>query len=169
MVAFAPFAPMRFPNLLPVALLAAGLAQAAPAVDYNRDIRPILSEHCFHCHGFDEKARKAKLRLDLADDAYAAHENGTPITPGHLEKSEAWERITSDDPEDLMPPPKENAKLSAEEKAKLKAWIESGAKYAPHWAFVAPQKVELTLAPGESAIDHLIRERLQSEGLKPSP
>src|SRR3954467_14729115 len=101
-------------------------AEKGPAkkLDFNRDIRPILSENCFQCHGFDEKARQADLRLDQADSAYAAHDSGKPIVPGHLEQSELWRRVTSSDESEMMPPPDSHRHLKSEQKETIKRWIE---------------------------------------------
>ena len=115
-------------------------ALAAEEVKYNRDIRPLLSENCFSCHGPDEKARKAKLRLDLPEEALKEHKTGTPIVPGDLQKSEVWARLVSTDEDEVMPPPKSHLKLSAADKAKVKAWLEQGAKYEEHWAFLPPRR-----------------------------
>ena len=119
------------------------LAASSPAgaatrkVDFNRDIRPILSDNCYACHGPDEKARKAKLRLDVAESALAKH----AIVPKDLKKSELWARITTKNADDLMPPPESNKKpLKPEQIALLKQWIEEGANYQGHWSFVAPVK-----------------------------
>src|SRR5438552_3217707 len=90
-----------------------GSGQTQQAVQFNRDIRPILSNNCFTCHGPDHGQRKAKLRLDQAEDALAPHENGTPIVPGQVGKSELVKRISSADPDEQMPPPKSGKKLSA--------------------------------------------------------
>src|SRR4051812_44826139 len=99
----------RSPALLFAALafLSAGAVSAAPPVDFNYDIRPILSAKCYACHGQDEAARKAKLRLDVREDALKEHDDGTPIVPGDLKASALVERITTHDPEEVMPPPKE--------------------------------------------------------------
>jgi len=141
---------------------------AAATIDYNRDIRPILSENCFSCHGFDEKGRKAKLRLDVAEDAYADKDGVIAIKPGDLKNSEAWFRIISDDEDELMPPPKSHLKLTEADKAKIKAWIEQGAKYAGHWSFIPPQRPPVPQG-AKNAIDALVRQRLAEEGMKPSP
>src|SRR4051812_20328644 len=80
-------------------------------LEFNRDVRPILSDTCFKCHGFDKKARKADLRLDVAEEAFKPRDNGPPIVPGHPEKSEAYKRLVSDDPDEKMPPPKSHLAL----------------------------------------------------------
>ena len=146
------------------------LAYAATPLDYGRDIRPILSENCFHCHGFDEKARKAKLRLDVMESAYAERGGVIALKPGDLAKSDVWRRINTDDAEEAMPPPKDHAKLSDADKAKIKTWIEQGAKYSAHWAFIPPQRPTVPpLATGSvNAIDALVRQRLKDAGLTPS-
>ena len=146
-------------------LAAPALLQAAP-LEYNRDIRPLLSEHCFSCHGFDEKARKANLRLDVADEAYAERDGVIALKPGDITHSEAWKRIISEDAEELMPPPKSHLKLTTGDKQKLKRWIEEGAKYDGHWSFLPPKRA---LVESAGAIDTLVRRRLAEEGLSPSP
>ncbi|MFM7742210.1 MAG: DUF1549 domain-containing protein, partial [Verrucomicrobiota bacterium] len=149
-------------------LNAAGTVQAEK-IQFNRDIRPILSENCFSCHGSDEKARKAKLRLDLPEEAKREHKNGTPVIPGDLEKSVIWERILSTDEDDMMPPPKSHLSLTATDKAKIKAWIEQGAEYEEHWAFVAPKRTAPPAGNKLPAIDYWVTRQLTEVGLRPSP
>ena len=110
-----------------LALLLTGTAVAEP-LDFNRDIRPILSENCFYCHGQDGNKREADLRLDKREPAVAAG----AIEPGDPAASLVIERIHADDPDVLMPPPDSNRRLSAEQKAMLARWIEEGAVYEPH-------------------------------------
>jgi hypothetical protein len=154
----------------PLALLALPLSVlAAEEVRYNRDIRPILSENCFSCHGPDEKARKAKLRLDVPAEALKEHKTGIPIVPGDLKKSEVWTRVTSDDADDVMPPPKSHLKLTAEDKAKLKAWLEQGAKYEEHWAFLPPRRPTLPADLRGSPIDAFVDQGLRRAGLTANP
>ena len=133
---------MKFtlPTLLVVAVLGALPGRAGDKVDFNYDIRPIISAKCFQCHGPDEKARKAKLRLDLREEALKEHEDGRPIVPGDLRASALIARITSADPDEVMPPPKEDHALSAAEIGLLKKWIAEGAEYKPHWSFVKPER-----------------------------
>ena len=138
-------------------------------VQFNRDIRPILSENCLSCHGSDEKARKAKLRLDNAADATRERKGVTPLVPGSLKESAIWERILSTDPEEVMPPPKSHLTLTAKDKAKIKAWIEQGAKYEDHWAFVPPKRPALPATKDLNPIDWLVRKKLADEALQPSP
>jgi hypothetical protein len=118
--------------------LATAAAAAEEPLSFNRDIRPILSENCFACHGFDSKKREAELRLDTPDGAYTAKDGAFPIKPGNLAKSEVWQRIITTDEDDLMPPPKSHKKLTQKQKDTLKLWIEQGAPYQKHWAFEKP-------------------------------
>jgi hypothetical protein len=163
-----------------VAFLAGSAASAAPsgdAVDFNRDVRRILSENCFKCHGPDAKARsngKKVLRLDLPESARSDLGNGhQAIVPGHPEKSEMVRRITTADPDDKMPPPDSGKKLTAKEIALLKKWIQQGAEYSRHWSYVKPRRSELPrvhdAAWPRNAIDHFILARLEREKLKHAP
>ena len=123
------------------------LAQADPAApDFARDIRPILSNTCFKCHGPDDKKRGGKLRLD---DRAAAVRKGA-ISPGKPAASEVVQRLFSKDPEEVMPPPSEVKQLTAAQKDLIQRWIAAGAEYAPHWAFVAPK---ISPAPAVRAQD----------------
>ena len=154
-------------RLLPLCLLPLALQAADPQLAFNRDIRPILSENCFSCHGFDEKSRKAKLRLDLPEEAMREHKGGTPIVPGDLAKSEVWQRIISEDPDEVMPQPKSHLKLSAQDKATIKAWIQQGAKYESHWAFAVPK--ESPVPASGHPIDTFVSATLKKKGLEPTP
>lgn len=145
------------------------LARAAePPLDFNRDIRPILSENCFACHGFDEKSRQANLRLDDASSATATHDGKAAIVPGDLSKSELWMRITSSDEDLVMPPKKANRTLRDVDRMKIKRWIEEGATFAGHWAFITPKKLDLPI-PKTNPIDAWIDHRLSQVGLHRSP
>jgi hypothetical protein len=137
---------------------------AEPPVEFNRDIRPILSDRCYYCHGPDEKKQKADLRLDTREGALA---DGV-IVPGKPEESELFYRITTDDEDDVMPQPKaKKPKLNAHEIALFKRWIEEGAEYQGHWAFEPVAKVE---APSDAhPVDHFINRRLAKDGIEPSP
>jgi hypothetical protein len=134
-------------------LLASALAAEEP-LSFNRDIRPILSENCFACHGFDSKKREAELRLDTPEGAYTAKDGAFPIKPGDLAKSEVWQRIITSDEDDLMPPPKSHKKLTQKQKDTLKLWIEQGAPYQKHWAFERPVSSSKFQVSG-SKLDHL--------------
>ena len=147
-------------------------AAANRPIKFNRDIRPILSETCFHCHGPDEHGRRADLRLDSLAGATADLGGAKAITPGDLEKSEAWWRIISDDPDEMMPPPESHLVLTEAQKSLIKRWIEEGAEYEGHWAYAAPVKPEAPVtkgAWGKNGIDRFILARLEEEGLDPSP
>jgi len=149
-----------------------GAAAATSAPQYNRDIKPILSDHCFACHGQDDKARKAKLRLDTREGALKGGKSGdAAIVPGKAEESELIARITTHDEDDLMPPPDEKKPLTPEQIEMLKRWIQSGAEYQGHWAFTAPTKPEVPRVgrKGKNAIDAFVLARLEREKLKASP
>jgi len=162
------------------ALMLASLAAvtAAPAgplapLEYNRDVRPILSENCFACHGADSASRKAKLRLDKPEEATAKHEDTPPaIVPGRPAESELVRRIF-DEGDDLMPPEKSHKVLTAPQKEKLKRWVAEGAKYQPHWSFIAPQRPPLPTVNNpkwvRNPIDNFILARLDAEKLSPTP
>ena len=155
------------PALL-IALTFVWTAVTDAKVSFNREIRPILSEQCFSCHGFDAKHRKADLRLDTREGALADNDGVRAIIPGDPAKSELWQRLLSKDPEEVMPPPDAHKpKLSEKQILTLRRWIEEGAPYEPHWAFTAPQRPELK-ARGPAAIDALIDQRLKEAGLKAS-
>src|SRR3954451_8728162 len=112
---------------------------SAPSIDFNREIRPIFSENCFKCHGPDDKERKAKLRFDRKEDALKpAKSGGLAIVPGDPARSKLIERITSKDPDEVMPPAKTGKKLTAQQIDLLTRWIAQGAKWQEHWAYVKP-------------------------------
>ena len=147
--------------------VAAGSAWAAP-VEFNRDVRAILSKNCFACHGQDAKKRKGKLRMDTSEGAFASKKGVAAIVAGNVSESELWARINSEDPDEVMPPPESKKSLTDEEKQTLKRWIEQGAKYEKHWAFIAPKKAKVP-AGGGNPIDAFLQRRLAKEGLKPAP
>src|SRR5260370_27872138 len=164
-------------RLIALELLIAAIIRNLPAaalagtpVDFNRDVRPILSENCFKCHGPDDTQRKAKLRLD---DRAAALKHGTVIVPGKSSESELIERVSATDAADRMPPAKTGKQLTPRQIATLKQWIDEGAKYSAHWSFIPPQRqplpsVKLGAWP-RTPIDRFILARLEREGLQPSP
>jgi hypothetical protein len=147
------------------------LLGAAPArVEFNRDVRPILAATCFRCHGFDKNARKADFRLDDRDEATRPRKAGTPIVPGDANRSEIWRRINSNDPDEQMPPAKSNLVLTDAQKATLKAWIEQGAEYQPHWAFIAPKRPDVPKEPdAKSEVDAFVLSYLRQHNLRASP
>ncbi|HEV7401875.1 MAG TPA: c-type cytochrome domain-containing protein, partial [Chthoniobacteraceae bacterium] len=125
---------MRLIFILCVAL-SLQAASAAEPLRYNRDIRPILSDNCFACHGPDKAKQKAGLRLDIRDEAMKPAESGEiAIVPGKVEESALVERILSTDKDEIMPPPKSHKVLTAAQKELIKRWVAEGAKYEPHWA-----------------------------------
>jgi len=157
---------------LPLAWLAVAAHGAGPSparLSFNRDIRPILSDNCFACHGPDNANRQAGLRLDTFDLATAELDSGTrAIVPEKIDESELVARIISGDPDAVMPPPHAKiGRLSAEQVETLKQWIAEGAKYEPHWAFVAPVKPEA--ARGSDSIDVIVAAKLAKRGLKLQP
>ena len=156
----------------PALLLAFALFWSAgmdAKVSFNWEVRPILSEQCFSCHGFDAKHRKADLRLDTREGALADNDGVRAIIPGDPAKSELWKRLLSQDPEEVMPPPEAHKpKLTAKQLATLRTWIEEGAHYEPHWAFTAPMRPALK-EKGPAAVDALIDQRLKDAGLTASP
>jgi mono/diheme cytochrome c family protein len=139
-------------------------------IDFARDIRPILSDHCFACHGPDANKRKAELRLDLKEPAFGKAKSGAvAIVPGDLEKSELIRRICATDPDDVMPPPKELKVLKPEQVELLKQWVKEGAKWTGHWSFEPVKPVAVPDIPGQGPIDAFVQARLAREGLKPAP
>jgi len=153
----------------------AGDVPANPAasgpINFSRDIQPLLSENCFHCHGPDEKTRKAKLRLDTHEGAFRAVDPA--IVAGKSADSEMIKRILSKDTEEVMPPPKSNRKLTAPQIELLKRWIDDGAKWGKHWAFEPPVRPELPAVANKAwlknPVDSFILSRLEKEKLNPSP
>lgn len=162
------FETMRIAALL--ATLAPAPLLAAP-VDFAREIRPILSDNCFTCHGPDGSKRKAELRLDTKEGALAKGESGAPaIVPGDPAKSEAFRRILTSDTEEVMPPPAEHKKLKPEQVELLRRWIAEGANYTGHWAFQKVQQPAVPPVPaGGNAIDGFVRARLEREKLQLAP
>ncbi len=143
---------------------------APPAVDFNSQIRPILSENCFACHGPDEKKRKAKLRLDLKA---AALGHAGLLVPGKPDESELIARLVSDDADQRMPPPKSGKKLTKAQTDLLRRWVAEGAPYSDHWAFVPPRRPALPQVRDASwprnPVDAFLLARLGAEGLRPTP
>ena len=159
---------MRILLTIACTLCATHAARAAP-VDFNREVRPILAAHCYACHGPDEKARKAKLRLDVRDEAI---EKGA-IAPGKAAESELVARIISDDPELRMPPAGKKPALSPQQVDVLKRWVSEGATYSEHWSFAKLARPEVPGARARKSevrnpIDAFIRYRLEQEGIEPA-
>src|SRR5687767_3603175 len=144
----------RLPPITLVAMLSLALiagSRAAPPLSFNRDIRPILSENCYQCHGFDASTRKGKRRIDTFDGATAERNGIRAIVPRDPEASELWMRIISRDEDEVMPPPDTHKSLTAEQKDKLRRWISEGAVYERHWAFIPPPDTVLPPAVKNTA------------------
>ena len=163
----------RCGQLVSVAMLAAAAASAPAAepvaIDFNRDIRSILAENCFYCHGQDGNKRQADLRLDDRAAAIAAG----AIVPGDAGASTLLERINSTDPDVVMPPPDSNRRLTAEQKQLLDRWVREGAVYQPHWAFVPPGRPEPPAVVGRewirNPVDTFVLAKIEAAGIAPSP
>jgi hypothetical protein len=173
---------VRFPpslsslaSFVAVCAAVAGLRAADTPISFERDIQPILSENCYHCHGPDEAARKAKLRLDRREGALAVGKSGyAAVVPGKPADSELVARIFSDDPDDVMPSPESNRTLTPAQKNLLKRWIADGAAWNEHWAFTPPQRpavptIENPQSKIENPVDAFVLARLASEKITPSP
>jgi hypothetical protein len=153
--------------VLPLTALALLTLQGEDPVEFNREVRPLLADRCFACHGPDEAQRKAGLRLDLAsgaEGAYRSRAGAAALRPGSLDGSELWARVASSDPSEVMPPPEAHVPpLDAEERALLRRWIEEGAVYADHWAFIPAAR-----EGGTEGLDVIVARRLARSGLTPS-
>ncbi|MFN0077085.1 MAG: PSD1 and planctomycete cytochrome C domain-containing protein [Prosthecobacter sp.] len=154
-------------TLLITAFTTISVSAAEPPVpakiEFNRDVRPILSDNCFYCHGNDPKHREADLRLDIREEAITAK----AFVPGKVKESELVARILTDDEDDLMPPPDTHKKLTQRQKDILKKWIEQGAGYQQHWAYEKP--IKAVIPAGKNGVDVLVQKRLAEIGLKPAP
>jgi mono/diheme cytochrome c family protein len=157
----------------PLLLLLAALPLVAPAVEFNRDIRPILADACFHCHGPDPGSRKASLRLDTEAGFFAKREDGPTIVKGKPDSSPLFQRIISKDEDEVMPPPDNHRQLKPTEVAMIKTWIEEGAPWQPHWSLVAPVKPKLPDVKNpqwvRNEIDRFTLATLEKTGLQPAP
>ena len=169
--------PLRFTRLLALAALLAAPTLPAAEIDFSRDIQPILAENCYHCHGPDAPHRKAGLRLDQRDAAFAGGKSElAAIVPGKPDASELILRILSHDPEEVMPSPDSNRKLTEAQKDLLRRWVAEGAQWAEHWAFLPPVRPAVPpLAPRptphapSNPIDAFVRARLAQEKISPAP
>lgn len=153
-----------------------GIAPLPAIVDYNFHIRPILSDNCFACHGPDKNTREAGLRLDTEEGAYKALAETAgmhAIVPGHPDRSEAFLRITSTDGTERMPPVSSNLTLTDREVKLIERWIEQGAEYKLHWAFIPPEKTDVPAVGDEqwavNEIDHFVLARMDEKGFEPNP
>lgn len=156
------------------ALLSAVLTAAAEPLAYNRDIRPILSDNCFNCHGPDSASRKAGLRLDKFEEATRPNKDGVAaIVPGDTAKSSLVARLVTTDEDDLMPPPESHKELKPEQIAALTRWVSEGAKYEAHWSFIPPSRppVPAVADPAWSKhpVDAFLFTEMEKAGLAPNP
>lgn len=172
----------RYWNALPLAwcavcllVMESALVAVEPASDvvrFNRDVRPILSDHCFQCHGPDGKNRKADLRFDQDDTLTTGSAGEALVLPGKPEESELFRRIISRDEEEVMPPPSHGEGLTNEEISMMRKWIEQGAVWQKHWSLIPPQRPESPAVKSENwprnQIDHFVLARLEANGLAPA-
>ncbi|MGC6486191.1 MAG: DUF1549 domain-containing protein, partial [Planctomycetota bacterium] len=158
---------LPLPALLLTGAALLGQGAAAPAVDFDREVRPILSNHCFACHGPDEQHREAELRLDLRVEAMRV------VTPGDVAGSELVRRIRHQDPDEQMPPPRHGKPLTAAQVSVLERWVAGGAGWSEHWSFVPPQDVDpprvAQAAWPRRDLDRFTLARMEREGLRPAP
>ena len=149
----------------------AGLLSAA--VDFQREVRPILSANCFSCHGPDKDTRMAGMRLDTRDGAFSHRKNGAPVVPGNAQASLIIQRIMEANPARRMPPEMSHKTLTDTQKSTLKRWIDEGAQWKEQWAFVAPVRPALPAVKAENwarnPIDRFILAKLEAQGLSPRP
>ena len=153
-------------------IAATAFASDAPKkeLSFNRDIRPIMSDTCFHCHGFDAKKREAKLRLDIREEALKEADSGAlPIVPGKPDESEIVRRIFSSDKDEIMPPPKAHKELTPAQKETIKRWVAEGAKYEAHWAYAPLTKPAVPANGAAHPIDAFIRAKLAEKKIAPAP
>ena len=145
-----------------IAIGTQSLASAAPTLDFTRDVRPIFSENCFHCHGFDAKGRKADLRMD--DEASAKKF----IKPGNSKASELMARLRSQDPDERMPPPESHRKLTKQQSDTVAQWIDEGAEWGGHWSFVRVPEAQAPQSKETHPVDTFINKKLKSLGIQPN-
>ncbi|MSU66662.1 MAG: DUF1553 domain-containing protein [Opitutus sp.] len=165
---------VAFGWLLPLKVLPITRAAETDKINFGRDVLPILSRNCFGCHGPDEDSREAKLRLDTREGIYRERGGLTVVVPHQPEESELIARVTSQDTDEVMPPPNSNKTLTPAQLALLKRWVAEGAPWGKHWAYEVPQRPALPVgrnaAPAlRNPIDNFVRARLEKEGITPSP
>lgn len=162
------------PMLFTAVALFPGAAAGAGQVEFNRDIRPVLADTCFQCHGPDPDTRKADLRLDLEEGYFTAEEDEPPLlVKGKPEESEVYLRLITSDEDDVMPPPDSHKEVTPEQIELIRQWIEEGAPWQTHWSLVAPTRPEVPAVTDEAwartPVDRFILARLEAEGLAPAP
>jgi len=155
-----------------VALLATQVVAAPAVVDFDRDIRPILSKNCFECHGPDSSSRETKWRLDIEADVYQRRDGVALVVPGDPGQSELLRRISTNDPELRMPPAASGKSLTPAQVETIEAWIRQGATWKGHWSFARPRRVAIPKV-GEpdwprDVLDRFVLQKLEAEGLRPS-
>ncbi|HAC92522.1 MAG TPA: hypothetical protein DCF63_18115, partial [Planctomycetaceae bacterium] len=154
--------------MLLLAAVAAAPSKGQDRLSYNRDVRPILADKCFSCHGADSAARKADLRLDQRDNALEMQ----AVVPGDIEASQLIARLVTDDQHELMPPPEIKKPITPTEIAILKQWIQEGAQYEAHWSFIKPQRPALPEVQNiqwiKNPIDRFVLSKMASLGLQPA-
>ena len=146
---------------------------AGPNLDFQRDIRPILSDACYSCHGFDQNTRMAGLRLDVKDGAFGERKNGPAVVPGKPEDSLLWKRVSEPDAKRQMPPPYSHKSLTSPQKDTLRLWIEQGANWKEHWSFIAPERSSppspANATWARNPVDQFLLARIEGAGLAPAP
>ncbi len=160
-------------GVLAVTIVAAPAIPVAVAVDFRTEVRPLLSDNCFQCHGPDAATRTADLRLDRREGLFGERANGVPVVPGNAEASLVYRRITHSNAALRMPPEYSHKELEAAEIDRIREWIEQGAEWTGHWAFEIPQRPALSAVRNEdwirNPIDNFVLARLEEEGLEPAP
>ncbi len=149
-------------------------APVPETIRYNRDVRPILSDMCFHCHGPDKNTRQADLRIDTEDGLLGSEEQSGVVLAGNPDESELFRRIISEDDSDRMPPPESHKELSPRDRTIIRKWIEQGAKYEGHWSFLplqdfAASEIPSSFGNDSRAIDHFIEQEISKRGLESLP
>ena len=167
------------PKTSSIALLVALLglsngSQAASGIEFNKDVRPLLADACFHCHGPDPGTRKAGLRLDTEAGFFTAKKGEEPtVIKGQPDKSSLYQRLLSTDEDEIMPPPESHKTLKPAQIATIKSWIEQGAPWQPHWSLIPPQKPAAPTVKDQawvkSPVDRFVLAKLEAKGLKPAP
>ncbi|NOZ38696.1 MAG: DUF1553 domain-containing protein [Planctomycetes bacterium] len=149
------------------------VSQAESPIDFDRDIKPILSDNCYHCHGPDSESREAELRLDQKDSVFSERDGYWIVQPGNLGESELIARLVTSDPDELMPPAESGKELTAEQIELMRRWVAAGAPWKEHWSFVPPTRPQLSnlehLEGARNEIDYFIAQRLATAGLKSEP
>ena len=164
----------KFLFLLPTALITVSRLEGADTpLSFNRDVRPILADACFHCHGPDSGTRKADLRLDTEQSFFGEGGNDPVVIPGKADDSPLYDRLIADSPDDIMPPPDSHKELKPEQIEIIRRWINDGAKWQPHWSFVKPEQPALPEVSAKdrvsNPIDQFIFAGLYKAGLSPAP